>query len=389
MPAGERLVTFESRPRHPVTGRRFRLRARTKRELEAYLHRLDDLRTQLKLEIKSPEEVDRELRHLRHGPVTLERAAVAYCERASLSPLTRTAVRTLLAGHMRKLARQPLAAIDGPAVAAWIAELEHVPLEPTTIGTAWRRLSAIAAHARERGWIGSSPWGSYRPKLRSSRRPPREAARTVQEFVRLLFAARDLDCTAWVDYKDAGDREAMMACAGLLGLRQGELGGLRWTDVDPGPPITVLVARQWNGKPLKRGCAPRRIETIPELGAILATYRSRLELVELFDPRGPVFPWREGSKRGRPVHYQRGEVLTRLNVRAAAARAGLPNVASWSAHSLRDTFVTLESAASGGDLVRVQTRSRHASLASLVRYLRALSRTHPASPSLRSLPGRV
>jgi integrase len=382
-------MTFESRPRHPVTGRRFRLRARTKRELDVYLHHLDALRTELRLGMKSADEVDRELRHLQHGPVTLERAAIAYIERATLAPATRVAVRTLLDRHMGKIRKQPLAALEAAAVAGWIDQLERAGLEPTTIGTAWRRLSAIASYARERGWIGASPWGSYRPKLRPSRRPPREAARTVQEFVRLLFAARDLDCAAWVDEKDAGDREAMMACAGLLGLRQGELGGLRWPDIDPGPPITILVARQWNGQPLKRGCVPRRIETIPELGAILATYRSRLELDELFDPHGPVFPWREGSKRGRPVHYQRGEVLTRLNVRAAAARAGLPNVASWSAHSLRDTFVTLESAASGGDLVRVQTRSRHASLASLVRYLRALSRTHPASPSLRSLPGRV
>jgi integrase len=67
----------------------------------------------------------------------------------------------------------------------------------------------------------------------------------------------------------------------------------------------------------------------------------------------------------------------------------LPNVLSWSAHSLRDTFVSLEVAATGGDLARVQARSRHATLSSLARYVRALSRNHPAPPAVRTLAGSI
>jgi integrase len=380
---------FASRPTHPITGRRFRIRARTQRELDAYLHRLDRLRNDLKFGLLSPEQADRALRFLQHGPVTLERAAIAYVGRARLAPSTRENVRGLIGGRLRPLLPLALTALDRPRVSQWIDGLARAGLQLSTIDNLWRRLRAIVGHASERGWIGALPWGDYRPRLRHSpARVQREAARTLEEFARILFAARDLDCTAWVDEKDAGDREAMMACAGLLGLRQGELAGLRWTDIDPGPPITIHIARQWNGQPLKSNTPPRRLQTIPELGEILAVYRSRLELVGLFDPHGPVFPWREGSTGGRPVHYARGEPLSRRNVRAAVSHAGLPNVRAWSAHSLRDTFVTLEAGATGGDLARVAARSRHASLASLARYLRSFSRHNPSAPAIQGLPGR-
>jgi hypothetical protein len=41
--------TFVAHPRHPLTGKQFTLRARTKRELEAYLAHLDKLREGLRL----------------------------------------------------------------------------------------------------------------------------------------------------------------------------------------------------------------------------------------------------------------------------------------------------------------------------------------------------
>jgi integrase len=377
---------FSARPTHPLTGRRIRLHASTQRELDAYLHRLDVLRTELKLDERSPEQVDRAMRRMQHGAVTLEKAALAYAQRAGLAPSTRGAVRALIAGRLAPLARLPLDALDAPRISEWIDDQLRT-LEPPSVDTLWRRLRAIVRYASERGWIGGAPWGLYRPKLRRRPRGQREAARTVAEFVRILYAARDLDAAAHFDGRDVGDREAMLACAGLLCLRQGEIAGLRWTDIEPGPPVTVLIARQWAGAPLKGNATPTRIETIPELLEILLAYRARLHAAELYDPCGPVFPWRK-SKRGRPLPYPRGEPLTRRNVRAAVAHAGLPNVAAWSAHSLRDTFVTLEAGATGGDLPRIAARSRHASLSSLARYLRQLSRTHPSAPAIRKLPGR-
>jgi integrase len=373
-------VSVRAKPRHPVTGRRFTLRAASPRELDAYLHRLDSLRTELKLGVRTPAEIDRELRHLQHGPVTLERAARAYLERPGLSLNTRRGVRSLMATHLAPLLTSPLAALDAPRMGAWVEQLARAGLAQTSIGTAWRRLRAIGAYAGERGWIGAPPWGDFRPKrLGGPGRPPREAARTLAELTRLLEAASELDRRAYTGL------EAKLTIAGLLGLRQGELAGLRWSDLAWGPPIVVHVARQWGGVVLKTKSA-KRLESIEVLEIILRAHRSALFARQLYAVNGPVFP-SPASEPGRPVHYASGEVLTRLNIRHAAQIAGLPNVASWSAHSLRDTFVTLEVAATGGDLTRVQARSRHATLSSLARYVRALSRNHPAPPAVRSLPG--
>lgn len=375
------------RRRNPVTGRKFRVSASTERELAAYEHRIDALGSELKLGMKSPDQVDREIRFLVHGPVTLERAALAYAERPELAPNTRRNVRGLLATHLRKLAGETLYALDGPRMAAWIGQLAAAGLEPTTIGGAWRQVSAILAYACDRGWVGSVPWGDYRPKLAGSKRAPREAARSVYELVQLLGAAADLDQRRAFEGRSVPCLEAKIATLALLGLRQGELGGLRWSDVDEGPPPTVYVARQWRDAPLKRNAPARRLQTIPELLGILESYRARLEAVGLYEKKGPIFPHPTRSRPGNLAPYLRGEVLSALNLREAVSRAGLPNVGAWSAHSLRDTFVTLEHAASGGDIRKAQARSRHASLSSFVRYLRNLSRSNPSAPAVLSLPG--
>ena len=107
------------------------------------------------------------------------------------------------------------------------------------------------------------------------------------------------------------------------------------------------------------------------------------------DPAGPVFPWPHAARW--PDHYvapypPRAEVLTTTALRRAVARAGLPNPARWTPHSLRDSFVTLEAAAAGGDLSRVAPRSRHRSMGSLVRYLRALERGPAAAGPGFELP---
>ena len=201
-------MKHSTRPVHPISGRRIRLRASSARELEAYRYQLDRLRTELRLEVKTPAEVDRAMRRMRFGVVTLEKAALSYIGRARLSPTTRDNVRGLLEGRMRALARLPLEALDQGMVSSWIDELVRSgDLEESTIDNMWRRLRAIVAHASERGWIGGAPWGLYKPKLKRRSQDPREAARSVSEFVRLLYAARDLDCEHWAAGDDPGDQQ--------------------------------------------------------------------------------------------------------------------------------------------------------------------------------------
>ena len=377
-------MTVRARPRHPISGKRFTLHANDRRELDAYLHRLDTLKTELRLNIRSPEQIDHELRYLRHGHVTFEKAARAYLERP-LAENTRKRVRRELDTHMRQLWPSPLTSFDAEFVGEWLDNLRRRGMHDTSVATLWRSVSAVMAFALSRGWIGATPWGHWKPKLSTEpKRVQREAARIVDELARLLDAGRVLDDRAFASRRVPAI-EAKTAAAGLLGLRQGELAGLRWSDIGLGSdgPI-VLVARQWQESRAKMNKRPRRLETIGELLEVLERHRARLEALDLYTPAGPVFPLMKLSRPGRPRAYASGEVLTRLNIRQAAELAQLPNVGSWSAHSLRDTFVTLEAAGAGGDLRRVASRSRHASLASLARYLRALSRD--SAPPAFSLP---
>src|SRR5208337_2970411 len=297
--------------------------------------------------------------------------AVRAASRAASSPATSRRLQSFASVVGSKLAELELDQVDAGELARWEEWLRSRSYARSSIGTAWRTLRAVYRFAALRGWIDRLPWGAWRPSTRPSGkpRPEREAARTVEELVELLRAARAID----VEREDRGllgDVEPKMASASLLGLRQGELAGMRWPDLDRSA-CTVTIARQWRGsatKTLRRHV----VRALPELFSILESYRSRLRSHGLFGHLGPVFPMRS-SMPGRPRAYRGGECLTRGDLRLAVQRAQLPHPFSWSPHSLRDTFASLEAHGHGGDLKAVMQRTRHASIASLVRYLRSRS----------------
>jgi integrase len=374
---------FVAWPRHPLTGRQFRVSARTDRELAAYVHQIDGLREQLRLGMIGAVDVDRALRRVVHGAVTLERAARAYMERPNLSSNTRRRVRSFLASAGAELAPLELDAVDAARCQQWIDRRLARRHATSTIGTAWRTLRAVARYAAARGWIGAAPWGAWRPVLRGGARPLREALRTVDELARLLGAAAALDEAGAPGF---GEVEAKIAAVALLGLRRGELAGLRWSDL-AWASFMVTIARQYIDGAIKG----RTVCTLhaPALFPFLARHRDRLIADDLFLPDGPIFPQRRSSAPGRARAYTQGECLTILALRSAVRAAGLPNPSRWSTHSLRDSFVTLESQSKehAGDLASLADRSRHASLASLSRYLRTRSR-EPAPPGF-SLPDLI
>lgn len=362
--------TFRAWPRHPVTGRQVQISAHSARELEAYLHRFDAMRTELRAGMASTEDVNRALRRLRFGPVTLAKAALSYARRGDLAANTRKRVAYVVAGPLVRLAPLELEAIDAERLAR---EFEAIArsLTRASVAQVWRTLGAIARHASELGYIGRAPWHPWRPRPRLGLEDheQRDCARTPAELEALIRAARELDELG--PYRALGPK---VATGGSLGLRQGELAGLRWYDVYP-DRATIGVRRQWDGRPLKAG-------EVAELHApaivfdLLEAHRAR------FDPRpthgDPVFPKPGGG------HYAQGACLSIRDLRAVVARAGF-DPARWTVHSLRDSFVTIEAGRSGGDLRRVQERSRHRSLSSLFRYLHALERG--AAPPALPPPG--
>lgn len=393
---------FRAHPRHPLTGRQFTVSAGSERELVALLAHLDSMRDRRRLGLMTDEEIASQVHRMRTGrarPMTLERAARAYLERPSLAPNTRRRVESFLVTHGAELAPLALEALTAPRMTAWIESLERAKLGSGTIGVHWRLMRAVIRYALERGAVERTPWGSWRPTPRGAApRPPREAARHVGELLELLEAAARLDVRAARTGRFTCS-EAKIATAALLGLRQGELRGLRWPDVDEGA-CAVCIVRQGEGRPTKGAQLSRRtsrrldvVRAVPELFALLVRHRGQLFVRGLLDESGPVFPcpWRSSPGEVRP-YLEGARVLHERELRAAVRLAGLPNPERWTPHSLRDSFVTLEHAGGDGDLSALRERSRHASEAGLLRYLRARTREPPAprmlldGPTVRLLP---
>ncbi len=352
------------------------LRASSPSELAGLVGQLQMLRNSIRTGARSAADVDRQLRRMTYGPTTLEKAALSYRE-SGIAPNTRRKVTSFLSSAADLCARE-IEAIDAASVLSWLRSLEKRGLAPSSVASGWRVLSAIVRHAQERRWISSAPWGTWTPHIRNKRAPAkeRESCRTVDELVTLLRAAEAHD-----DERRArgllGDVTAKCAAVALLGIRQGEIAGLRWSDVRDGEGL-VVVARQYDGEPLKNRVRPDEIRAVPTLFQLFDKHRSALRERALYTFQGPVFP-SPASEPGHPRAYTKGEILTRRSIRAVVRGAGLPRPSRWSATSLRDTFVSLEADAAHGDLVRTAERSRHATIASLLRYLRSRSRD-PAPP---------
>jgi integrase len=379
---------FVAWPRHPLTGRQFRISAPTSAQLAKRLGYVQTLRDELRLGVKSVDEIDRQLRRLTHGEVTLERAARSYME-SGIAPNTRRAVAAFLAGAGASLGPEVIDALDGPRLERWTKSAPLRRLAPSSVRSYWWYLRAIVRHAATRGWIARVPWGGWRPRLSPSGYAPpramREAARSAEELAALLDAAAAIDAERERARDLLPDVEAKVACAAYAGLRQGELAGLRWSDIDESRCV-LSVARQRGRDRTKQGGAPRELAVAPELMELLARHRARLLAANLYGPKGPVFPsWISRPGRVRP-YEARTDCLRPELVRQCAERARLPHPERWTAHSLRDTFATLEALAHAGDLEAVRDRTRHASTASLLRYLRSRSR-EPAPPGF-SLPDR-
>lgn len=352
------------------------LRASTAAELAALVGQLQMLRNSMRTGARSVADVDRQLRRMTYGPTTLEKAALSYRE-SGIAMNTRRKVTSFLKSSPALCARE-LESLDAATVLAWLRGEEKRGLRPSSVSSSWRTLGAIVRHAQERRWIATAPWGTWKPQIRNKREPARirESCRTVDELVQLLEASEAHDVNRRARGL-VGDVTAKIASVAFLGARQGELAGLRWFDVQPLDGL-VVIARQYDGARVKNRAKGDELRAVPALFELLEQHRRELVRAELYAADGPVFPG-PASSPGEPRPYTKGEILTRRSIRDVVLRAGLPHPSRWSATSLRDTFVTLESHGAHGDLVQTAQRTRHASIASLVRYLRARTRD-PALP---------
>jgi integrase len=135
------------------------------------------------------------------------------------------------------------------------------------------------------------------------------------------------------------DQRAAFTMAAWTGLREGELAGLRWTDLDglSSGPIRLHVRQSWGG-PLKTRSSRRSLYLLPAAAAALRAWRELwLELPAARRRLGLVFPSPGGDGLAKGYDWQWAGKLDRRNQACWLGlrdRAGLRHV-RW--HDLRHT----------------------------------------------------
>jgi integrase len=239
-----------------------------------------------------------------------------------------------------RLGSKRLAEIDADAVADLIASMEAARYAAWTIRGVLTPLGRILDHAARKGWVAANPVG----KLEKDERPAEGERREMRildrdEIVRLIEAT------------DARYR-ALIATAVFTGLRQGELLGLTWEDVDLDAGL-LRVRKQLDRK--GRRVEPKTKKAVREVVLMPALTRMLREH-KLASPYSREWDFVFASERGTALHYRN---IVRRGLEPALKRAGLDGKPKLRWHDLRHTYASLL-IAEGEDVVWVSRQLGHA-----------------------------
>jgi integrase len=234
--------------------------------------------------------------------------------------------------------------LDVEKIDAFVSDRSH--LHKNTIHHLLTLLVSVVRMAVDLGWLRRPP-KIKKPRIKLYDKDFRYL-RTQGEIRRFLRAARERGDLLYYLY----------GTAILTGMREGELAGLRWSDIDL-ERRRITVARSWNG-PTKSD----ELRIVPILDALLPLLREwRLRC-----PSELLFPNRDGRMfcKNSPVFQ---ELLQRV-----LRDAGFPGVVRNGKargyicfHDLRHTFAS-HWVAGGGDLYRLQRVLGHKSSIMTQRY---------------------
>jgi integrase len=227
--------------------------------------------------------------------------------RGAVTKKTLRTYRDQVRVHLRPaLGHVPLARLGPQAVQGYLSQqLQAGRLSPTTVQYQYGILREALGHAVRWGLLVRNPCDCVDPPRRS----PREMRVLDEEQVRLFLAEAQRSSRHYVLYLTAL----------LTGMRQGELLGLRWRDVDLAiGAITVQrsLSRLGSEVTFKEPKTPRsrRLVAIPpRLVEELRTARGDAPEDRL------VFC----QPDGRPLH---GHNVTQRDLRAVCARAKVPRI---------------------------------------------------------------
>lgn len=271
---------------------------------------------------------------------TFETVAERWLERqeSRLRPRTiewyRTAVRVHL---LPRFGDRRLAEITEDRVAALITEMTRAGYAGWTIKGVLTPLSRILGHAARQGWIASNPV----TRLEKDERPKvgrREMRVLEKNEIEELLASSN------ARYRP------LIATAIFTGLRQGELLGLRWEDVDLDAGLIRVrkqLGRDGARVEPKTEQAKREVVLMPALSKLLREHKLASPSSRDSDP---VF----ASERGTPLHYRNA---VRRGFEPALEKAGLGHL-RW--HDLRHTFASIL-IAQGENVVWISRQLGHSS----------------------------
>ena len=270
----------------------------------------------------------------------------------------------------------PLNAIDFEKIERYIATklAEHDPLSPRSINMTLTLLGAILERATKRKLIEGNP--AKDKDLRAKERAPvRSYLDAAGQITALLDAAGECDGKASKGRTHV-ERRAMLATLVFAGLRIGELGALRWRDVDlAGGWLRVGEAKTDAGR--------RRVKIRGALRDEMLALRSRHQDAP---QTAYVFPTRSGGELSADNFRSR---VLRAAVKLAGERLeadGLPPLPDkLTPHSLRRTFCSLLYAL-GEDPGTVMDEMGHTDPALALRvYRQAMRRGEDEKAQLRAL----
>jgi integrase len=236
-----------------------------------------------------------------------------------------------------RLGDRRLDEIDVDDILGLIGDLSELGYAGWTIQSVLKPLSRLLVHAQRRGIIAINPIS----KLERSERP--RVGRREQRILNREEIGRLLESAA-PRYR------TLLATAIFSGLRQGELLGLRWRDIDLAEEVIHVrsaLNRQRRDVPPKTRHGVRDVVLMPGLAGALEKHRihSRFN-----GPDDFVF----ASQLGGPLHWAN---VSRRALKPALKRAAIQPL-RW--HDLRHTFASLL-IAGGANVVFVSRQLGHSS----------------------------
>lgn len=209
-------------------------------------------------------------------------------------------------------------------VTGLIARLTREGLSPYTVRGVVMLLGAMLTDALDRGMVRANVVSQLKDKEKPKRGNREMRILSAAEIPRVIAAADDR-------YR------VLIATAVFTGLRQGELLGLRWQDVDLDEArLRVRHQLDRNGRlsAPKTDTSKRTVTLFPSLVEMLREHRREALARGHASPESFVF----ASEVGTPLHFRN---VGRRGLDTALARAGIDGTPKLRFHDLRHTFASL------------------------------------------------